>query len=174
MRTMRTLAQLLKRLRRSARLTQEELAHAAKISTRAISDLERGVNRTARKDTVQLLSEALGLSGSARDLFETVALGHGVADGSDQTESAHRLPEPATPLIGRTTDVSVCRDLLLSAKTRLVTITGLGGVGKTRTALAVAQQVTGDFADGVRFVGLSALQDARFVITSIARAAQGS
>lgn len=45
-----TLAQLLKRLRQSARLTQEELAHAAGISARSVSDLERGVNRTARRE----------------------------------------------------------------------------------------------------------------------------
>ena len=70
-----TLADLLRRLRQAARLTQEELAEAAGISVRSVSDLERGINRTARKETARLLSGALGLSGSAKELFEAVARG---------------------------------------------------------------------------------------------------
>ena len=70
-----TLAQLLKRLRVTAGLTQEELAEAAGISPRSVSDLERGINRTARKDTARLIADALGLSGSMRELFEATARG---------------------------------------------------------------------------------------------------
>jgi transcriptional regulator with XRE-family HTH domain len=66
---------LLRRLRDDAGLTQDELAEAAGVSQRAISDLERGINRTARKDTALLLAAALGLAGPARDLFVTVARG---------------------------------------------------------------------------------------------------
>jgi transcriptional regulator with XRE-family HTH domain len=51
------------------RLTQEELAQAAGISTRAVSDLERGVNRTAHKDTARLLAAALGLREQAAELL---------------------------------------------------------------------------------------------------------
>jgi tetratricopeptide (TPR) repeat protein len=54
-------------------MTQEELAEAAGVSPRAISDLERGVNRTARKDTAELLAGALGLAGPARELFVAAA-----------------------------------------------------------------------------------------------------
>src|ERR1700733_5867617 len=54
-------AGLLRQLRREARLTQEELAEAAGLSPRSISDLERGVNLTAHKDTALLLAGALGL-----------------------------------------------------------------------------------------------------------------
>ena len=57
---------LLRQLRAEARLTQEELAEAAGLSPRSVSDLERGVNRTARKDTAELLAGALGLAGPAR------------------------------------------------------------------------------------------------------------
>jgi predicted ATPase/class 3 adenylate cyclase/DNA-binding XRE family transcriptional regulator len=66
---------LLRRLRSGAGLTQEELAEAARVSLRAVSDLERGINRTARKDTAMLLAEALGLDGQARELFVAAARG---------------------------------------------------------------------------------------------------
>ena len=52
---------LLRQLRAQAGLTQEELAEAAGLSPRSVSDLERGINRTARKDTAQLLAAALSL-----------------------------------------------------------------------------------------------------------------
>ena len=68
-------AVLLRQLRTKALLTQEELAEAASVSPRSVSDLERGINRTARKDTAFLLADALGLAGPARELFVAVARG---------------------------------------------------------------------------------------------------
>jgi WD40 repeat protein/transcriptional regulator with XRE-family HTH domain len=68
-------AVLLRQLRARALLTQEELAAAAGVSPRSVSDLERGISRTARKDTAVLLAGALGLTGPARELFVTVARG---------------------------------------------------------------------------------------------------
>ena len=73
-------AGLLRQLRARARLTQEELAQAAGISTRAVSDLERGVNRTAHKDTARLLADALGLHGRAGELFVAAARGRAPAE----------------------------------------------------------------------------------------------
>src|ERR1700752_3885883 len=70
-----TFAGLLRQLRAEARLTQEELAEAAALSPRSISDLERGINRTARKDTAGLLAAALGLTGPVRELFIAAARG---------------------------------------------------------------------------------------------------
>ena len=58
-------AGLLRRLRTEAKLTQEELAAAAGVSPRSVSDLERGINRTAHKDTALLLADALSLAGHA-------------------------------------------------------------------------------------------------------------
>ena len=66
---------LLRRLRDEAGLTQDELAEAAQVSQRAVSDLERGINRTARKDTALLLAGALGLDGQARESFIAAARG---------------------------------------------------------------------------------------------------
>jgi WD40 repeat protein/DNA-binding XRE family transcriptional regulator len=68
-------AVLLRQLRARALLTQEELAEAAGVSPRSVSDLERGISRTARKDTAVLLAGALGLAGPARELFVAVARG---------------------------------------------------------------------------------------------------
>ena len=72
-------AGLLRRLRDDAGLTQEELAEAATLSPRAVSDLERGVNRTARHDTARLLAGALGLGEPERELFVAAARGYGPA-----------------------------------------------------------------------------------------------
>ena len=72
---------LLRQLRTEARLTQEELAEAAHLSPRSVSDLERGVNRTARKDTAELLAEALGLAGPVRESFVAAARGRGPGRG---------------------------------------------------------------------------------------------
>src|SRR5580704_616109 len=68
-------AGLLRQLRAEARLTQEELAAAATVSPRSVSDLERGINRTAHKDTAALLAGALGLTGPAEELFVAAARG---------------------------------------------------------------------------------------------------
>src|SRR5215510_2575268 len=68
-------AGLLRRLRAEAKLTQEELAAAAGVSLRAVSNLERGFSRTAHKDTAVLLAGALGLAGPAEELFVAAARG---------------------------------------------------------------------------------------------------
>jgi transcriptional regulator with XRE-family HTH domain len=68
-------AGLLRQLRAEARLTQEELAQKAGLSPRSISDLERGVSRTAHKDTALLLADALAIGGSVRTAFVAAARG---------------------------------------------------------------------------------------------------
>ena len=71
---------LLRQLRAEAPLTQKELAEAADLSPRSVSDLERGINRTARKETADLLADALGLAGLTRELFVAAARGRGPAE----------------------------------------------------------------------------------------------
>ena len=68
-------AGLLRQLRGEARLTQEELAEGAGLSPRSVSDLERGINRTARKDSARMLAGALGLNGDVRAAFIAAARG---------------------------------------------------------------------------------------------------
>jgi transcriptional regulator with XRE-family HTH domain len=81
-------AGLLRQLRAEARLTQEELAEAATVSPRSVSDLERGINRTPHKDTAVLLAGALGLTGPAGELF--VAAARGKAPATDVLAAARR------------------------------------------------------------------------------------
>ena len=91
------------------------------------------------------------------------------AGSSRQPRPEHRVPAPATPLVGRGREVAEISALLADGA-RLVTLTGPGGSGKTRLALQAAEELAGRFADGIFFVGLAALEDAALVPAEIARA----
>ena len=80
------------------------------------------------------------------------------------------LPTPRTSLLGRERDIAALRDLLLHERSPLVTVTGPGGVGKTRLALAVAAELEAEYDDGVAFVPLAAVRDPELVLPVIARA----
>jgi hypothetical protein len=80
------------------------------------------------------------------------------------------LPIPTTPFIGREKEIDDLERLLLRDDVRLVTLTGPGGIGKTRLALEVAQRVAGKFRDGVVLVTLAPVVDAGLVPAEIALA----
>src|SRR5580692_1970411 len=97
-----TFAGLLRKLRTGAHLTQEELAEAARLSPRAVSDLERGIAAAPRRETVRLLADALGLAGQTRAEFEAVARGRSVPTGLDTVAAAMRtLPRDIASFTGR-------------------------------------------------------------------------
>jgi non-specific serine/threonine protein kinase len=80
-------------------------------------------------------------------------------------------PVALTPLIGRERELALAVALLGSPEVRLLTLTGPGGIGKSRLSLAVAAEIGSDFADGFRFVALASVPDAGLVATTVARAA---
>ena len=175
------LAGLLRQLRAEAQLTQAELAKAAGLSPRSVSDLERGINRTARQDTAVRLAGALGLAEPVRSLFVAAARGR---IGAGQVLAARRGQAPGEPpaaagglhgfvpaltsFVGRAGPVREVAALL--GRDRLVTVTGPGGAGKTRLAGQVANQVAGRFADGVWLAELAPVRDPALVPAVVAAA----
>jgi predicted ATPase/DNA-binding SARP family transcriptional activator len=117
------------------------------------------------------LERELGLGPDA----ETRALHAAILDTAPETELQpslvtgpfNNLPTPPTAIVGRDREVERLRGTLWRQDVRLVTLTGPGGVGKTRLALEVASGLVADFADGVAFVPLAAVRDAGLVLQAI-------
>jgi tetratricopeptide (TPR) repeat protein/transcriptional regulator with XRE-family HTH domain len=165
-------AVLLRQLRAEAGLTQEELAEAARLSPRSISDLERGINRTARKDTALLLADALTLAGPVREQFVAAARGNvpasdvlaarrGEHPGAFAAAATRALPRDIASFTGRDAELKQ----LFGATDTLAThggvvgihaIDGMAGVGKTTFAVHAAHRLAGDFPDGQFFLPLHA------------------
>ena len=100
----------------------------------------------------------------------STAMAAASATTAPPTPASEHLPVPPTPLIGREREVAALTALLQQPGVRLVTLTGPGGVGKTRLALQVAADLLESFADGVAFVPLAPLTDAGLVPSTIAQA----
>jgi predicted ATPase/DNA-binding XRE family transcriptional regulator len=161
---------LLRRLRSAAALSQEELAGCSGVSRNGISDLERGLYHTPRFETVRMLADGLGLTTDERAALLTAArpalLTNGAAGAAPACPSA--LPNPLTRLIGREAEVRTLQDQLRDDAVRWLTLTGPGGVGKTRLALAVAATMADAFPEGIVFVDLTPLTDPDLVLPTVA------
>ena len=148
-------AGLLRRLRDDAGLTQEELAEAASLSPRSVSDLERGMNLTARNDTARLLAGALGLTGPQRALFEAAARGRLPAGevltaGEGAAAAATRtLPRDIASFTGRAAELAQLAGAVTGAAAAgggvvgIYAIGGMAGVGKTTLAVHAAHRLAG-------------------------------
>jgi predicted ATPase/transcriptional regulator with XRE-family HTH domain/Tfp pilus assembly protein PilF len=170
---------LLKRYRVVAGLTQEELAERSGVSARTISDLERGIARRWRHDTISLVAGVLQLSAPEREAIEVAARRRSSSPAPARSAAApssalptppHHLPPHLTLLVGRERDEAAASHLLRQPEVRLLTLTGPAGVGKTRLAIQVAAGLVSTFADGVRFVPLATVREPELVLPAIALA----
>jgi predicted ATPase/DNA-binding XRE family transcriptional regulator len=171
----------LRRHRELAGLSQEQLAERAGLSTKAIAALERGRRQRPHPHTIDLLAKALGLEGEERRALLAAALGSAVSvplsvgapPGTvrllpSRVAPTHNLPLQLTSFVGREKELAEVRRLLQA--TRLLTVTGTGGSGKTRLALQLASDVLDRFPDGVWFVDLAPVSDPGMVPQAIATA----
>jgi predicted ATPase/DNA-binding XRE family transcriptional regulator len=163
-------AQRLRRLRMAEGLTQQGLAERAGVSVRAISDLEREINERPRRDTAAMLADGLRLAGGERDAFLAAAQPRPRLSTAPAGFLPPSLPEPTVPLLGREHELRAIEDALVRQGVRLLTLTGPGGVGKTRLAIEFAREVSGRFADGVLFLRLDGLIDSNLVLPALASA----
>lgn len=155
----KSFGELLKKHRLDAGLTREELAERARLSVKTISALEQGSRQKPYRDTIGALADALELSPDARAKLESAAVRR-TAPPSHKAQLLN-LPGVVTPLVDRHDDVKAVLDLL--AQYRLVTVTGSGGVGKTRVAVAAAERYAEQKLNDVAFVDLSPLLDGSFI-----------
>jgi predicted ATPase len=152
-------------------ISQEYLAGEARISVESVGALERGVRRAPYRDTVRLLSTALRLDDAKRVEFEVAADDARARGGRTPKISPNQrdgFPIPLTSFVGRTLDLTAISGLLDT--NRLVTVTGTGGIGKTRTVIEVASRLTAMRWERMTFVDLSPLTDGRFIVGTIALA----
>ena len=159
--------ELLRRHRRAAGFSQEYLAERALLSTTAIGLLERGLRHAPRRETIALLVQALDLSQAESAELENAANSGRARFGRD---SHDELPEPITSFVGRADEIVTLCGLLLGNERRLITITGPGGVGKSRFALETARRVVDGFEDGAYVVPFAGITDLQLVALAIVNA----
>jgi predicted ATPase/transcriptional regulator with XRE-family HTH domain len=165
-----TIGHWLKQRRALLGLTQSDLARAAACSPSLIRKYESGERRPPRP-TAERLADALQIAAGQRADFIAAALG---APAVEPAERPPRypgyLPAPATPLFGREGDLDALGRRLLDPQTRLVSLLGPPGVGKSRLAIAAARLVADAFDDGVCMVDLAPVAEADLVFPAVARA----
>jgi predicted ATPase/transcriptional regulator with XRE-family HTH domain len=159
-------------LRVAAGLTQAELAEASGVSERTVSDLERGRRGSVYPATARRLAAALRVGGDRLTPFLLAARGAGepeaLVTGPVPAAYRSRLPPRPNRLIGRDRELVSILALVRDPGVRLVTVTGPGGVGKTRLATEAAAVSQAKFTTGSWFVDLSVVGDATLVLAAVA------
>jgi predicted ATPase/transcriptional regulator with XRE-family HTH domain len=172
-------AALLREQRRAAGLTQAMLAERAGLSVRGVQHLEAG-DAQPYPASVEALARALGLSADRRAEFAEAAAARRHSPQprmpgdfpllASLAAQRHNLPVQLSSFVGRVQEITDIRRELAGA--RLLTLTGPGGVGKTRLALRVAEEELGTHRDGIWFVELAPLEDGTLVPQLVASALQ--
>ena len=171
----------LRHRRRVLDMTQEHLAARVFCSPGTIRKIEADERRPSRELAVRL-ADALMLTLDERSTFLRVARRELVPDQLAVSPVSMvsaplvpglvlpPLPHPLQRIIGREQDIERVSSMVQTPSGRLVTLTGTGGVGKTRLAIACAAQAAAGFADGVGFIELVAVRDPALVLSVIAHA----
>ena len=177
----RTFGQWVKLQRKALGLTQANLGQRVACSKSMINKIESDL-RSPAKPLIDLLALHLKISPADYAVFVHLAQPHllvepGELSNKESLKTANTLqapsivlPIPLTPLIGRERDVAAVSFSLQQSGVRLLTLTGPGGIGKTRLALQVAAEIKDKFADGVYFVSLAPARDPALVLSTIVKA----
>lgn len=171
-----------KKRRKSLDLTQEELAQRTGCTIFTVRKIESGERRPS-KQLAELLSAALEMSPEEKVTFIKVARGELIVERLqdpsfstslktvstlEDVSQSSSVPLQPTPLIGRETEIAAMGRLLTDPQCRLLSLTGMGGIGKTRLAIEFATRLQSRFSGGIYYVPLASIQSTDAIVPGIA------